>query len=226
MGNANPGFSEGHRERLRMRYINNADSLLDYELIELLLTYAIPRRDVKPLAKLLLREFGSFHNVFEASPEELMSVKGISERMAVLISLMRASGQFALKSRFKIGENMLNIQSLSDYIRLRMSALNEEVCHLLIYDRRGVLLTEKEYQGTPNDISLKVGDIVKHVLFHNGTNVVLIHNHPDNGRNRFSPEDIASTEKIIKALNLVGVEFYDHIVVCGKRWYRWREKYV
>ncbi|MBO5764924.1 MAG: hypothetical protein J6S24_01460, partial [Lentisphaeria bacterium] len=92
MDNAKPGLSEGHRERLRMRYIKNADSLLDYELIELLLTYAIPRRDVKPLAKLLLREFGSFHNVFEASPEELMSVKGISERMAVLISLMRASG--------------------------------------------------------------------------------------------------------------------------------------
>ena len=219
-----PSYS-GHRQRLRMRYEKNPDELLDYEIIELLLTFAIPRRDVKPLAKRILKTFGSFYAVFDASSAQLMEIDGVGERTATLISLMRHTYKISLQSKLNIKCGKLNIQALGDYIRLHISNTRHECCHILAYGAEGELLLVKEMPGRICDIKENVGKIINFAVINKASDIVLIHNHPDDRKILFSKEDVDTTQKLRQALRLMDIDLFDHIIVCGKHWYRFSERY-
>ncbi len=203
----------GHRRRLRERFLEaGADSLQDYELLELLLFAAIPRRDIKPLAKQLLAEFKNLWTVLNAPPERLRGC-GLSENAA---AILRAAGAIALRAQKKeiIGGALLDKwQRIVDYCRLNMAHETIEQFRLLFLDRKNHLLSEEVQQrGTIDHTPAYPREIVKRALELGAGALVLAHNHPS-GDPTPSKEDIAMTRSIIEACRPLGLVVHDHIIV-------------
>lgn len=204
---------EGHRDRLRARMLDvGADSLQDYELLEVLLFAAIPRRDVKPLAKSLLIEFKSLWDVLNAPPARLLSF-GLS---ANTVSLLRAVGAASLRaSRSAIMDQPLlnNWQRVVDYCRDAMSCETKEQFRLLFLDRRNRLIAEEVQQrGTVDHTPVYPREIVQRALEVGAGALILVHNHPS-GDVTPSKADIDMTRLIQKACEPLGLVIHDHIIV-------------
>lgn len=223
-GNENP--NAGHRERLRTRFVNGKLSgFSDYEVIELILTYAIPRKDVKPLAKQLIRHFGSFAAVFDASVAELQQVNGIGEKAALLLTLFSSVNEFYSRERAKGGEVTLVNDKLLKYIFSKLRDFSRENMLVLFFNAGKELITDLIIPGDIKNISVNSREIVNIACTRKAAYVVAAHNHPGNILD-FSDNDLAATRTLARTLNLVGVELYDHIVIDRSQEYiSWRKSY-
>ncbi len=204
----------GHRERLRQRFLRDgAEGLPDYELLELLLTFAIPRSDVKPLAKNLIERFGSFAEVIAAEPERLMEVKGVKQNTAIALMTVKASAARMLKGELAARPILGSFESVIDYCRAAMAFEAKEQFRILFLDKKNRLVADEVQQrGTVDHTPVYPREVVKRAIELGATALILVHNHPS-GDPTPSRADIAMTGEIVTAAKTVEIVVHDHIVV-------------
>ena len=204
----------GHRERLRQRFLKDGpDTLPDYELLELLLTFAIPRSDVKPLAKELIAKFGSFAEVIAAEPERLMEVKGVKQNTAIALIAVRAAAARLLKGDLAERPLLGSFDAVLDYCRAAMAFQSTEQFRVLFLDKKNRLLADEvQQQGTVDHTPVYPREVVKRAIELGATALILVHNHPS-GDPTPSKADIAMTREIVNAAKTVEIVIHDHIVV-------------
>ena len=205
---------DGHRQRLKQRFREEGlDHFTDIQVLEILLFYAIPRKDTNTIAHELLNKFGSLPQVLEAPEAELMKVSGISENVATLLHLVPAIGRYYLVNRAKMGIVLPTAESCASYMVPFFFGRKEEIAFLLCLDAKCKVLCCKEVgEGSVNSTALSVRKIVETALNANASSVVLAHNHPS-GVALPSREDVATTKRVAVALNAVEIALVDHIIV-------------
>ena len=208
-----PAYHAGHRDRLRERFLLGADTLPDYEMLELVLFAAIPRRDVKPLAKQMIAHFGSFAEVIAAPRERLLEVEGIGENVAVQLKVIEAAALRLSKARL-IGRPALSSwQALLDYCTAAMARSIREEFRVLFLDRKNVLIADEvQSAGTIDHTPVYPREIVKRALELNASALILVHNHPS-GDPTPSRADIEMTRSIAAAAKPLGIAVHDHVIV-------------
>ncbi len=212
-GDETPHY-HGHRDRLRARFTEvGGDALPDYELLELLLFRSIPRRDVKPLAKELIKRFGTFAEVLAASPTRLMEVDGVSERVVTDLKIVEASARRLAKGEVAKRPVLSSWTSVLDYCRTAMAFMEKEQFRLLFLDKRNALIADEVQQsGTVDHTPVYPREVVKRALELSASALILVHNHPA-GDPAPSSADIRMTKEIIDAAKPLGITVHDHIIV-------------
>lgn len=214
----------GHRERLKERFRTGGEAALaDYELLELLLMQAIPRKDVKPLAKDLLTKYGSLADILNASLEDLAKEKGLGEGSATSLKLVHAAAVRTRKDGLKKNPSIENRLGLLDYLYTKMSALKHEEFHVVYLDsKNNILADEMLFKGTVNTSAVYPREVTKAALKHGATSLVLVHNHPS-GDPSPSMEDETLTADIMRAVAPLEMEVYDHIIIGKDTHYSFRD---
>jgi len=205
---------DGHRERLRARFLKGgADAMPDYELLELTLFAALPRRDTKPLAKALLARFGSFAEVIAAPRARLMEVKGVGEGVANHLKIVEAAAHRLAKTQV-IGRPALSSwTALLDYCTAAMARIQNEEFRVLFLDRKNVLIADEvQNRGTVDHTPVYPREIVKRALELSASAIILVHNHPS-GDPTPSKADIMMTREIVTAAKALGLAVHDHLVI-------------
>jgi len=207
-----------HRWRLRDRFLSaGAASLADYEMLELVLFRAIPRRDVKPLAKRLLALFGDFNGVISAPPARLREVAGIGEAVICELKVVEAAAHRLARARVLNRPALSSWQALMDYCKTTMAHRDTEQFRILFLDRKNVLVADEEQaRGTVDHVPVYPREVVKRALELNASAIILVHNHPS-GDPTPSAADIDMTRQIEQAARAVGVVVHDHVVVGKER---------
>ena len=208
---------KGHRERLRQSYIENGpDGMHEHQLLELLLTYAIPRRDTNPIAHALLEHFGGFSQVLEAPVEELKRIPGMGESSAAFLRLITETGRYYMVHRSTQASVLPTLEQCAEYMVPFFFGRRLETVFLLCLDAKCKVLCCKEVgEGSVNSAGISVRRIVETALGANASSVVLAHNHPS-GVALPSGEDIQTTRRIAMALSAVEITLVDHIVVADE----------
>jgi len=204
----------GHRDRLRARFMElGGDALPDYELLELVLFRSIPRRDVKPLAKELIRRFGTFAEVLAAPPARLLEVDGLSEKVVTDLKIVEASARRLAKGEVARRPVLASWASVLDYCRTAMAFMDKEQFRLLFLDKRNALIADEVQQsGTVDHTPVYPREVVKRALELSASAVILVHNHPS-GDPTPSPADIKMTREIVDVAKPLGITVHDHIIV-------------
>ena len=214
-GSAEDPHYHGHRERLRKRLLEaGPDAVADYELLELVLFIGIPRRDVKPLAKTLLKEFGSFAEVVSAPVERLREIDGLGEvSIAALKVVQAAAGRFARDQIDKKQHVLSSWNAVLDYCKTTMAFADKEKFGIIFLDKRNRVIDHEEQQtGTVDHTPVYPREVVKRALELSATAVILVHNHPS-GDPTPSRADIQMTQSIIEIAKPLGIAVHDHIIV-------------
>ncbi len=204
----------GHRQRLRDRFRKGgADALPDYELLELLLFRALPRRDTKSLAKRLIARFGSFAEVVNAPESRLKEVEGAGESVITELKLVRATALRLMRSEIVQRPALSSWQTVLDYLRAAQSYEHREQFRILFLDKKNRLIADEvQQEGTIDHTPVYVREVVKRALEHSATAIVLVHNHPS-GDPTPSRADIDMTKQIVAAAKPMGIAVHDHIIV-------------
>lgn len=208
----------GHRERLRARFLSSGlDGFSEHEVLELLLCYAIPRRDVNDMAHALIERFGSLAGVLDASAGELMSVGGIGEQAAVLIKLIpQLTRKYQLSGLGDAGKPLLDtVDKAGELLIAQFQSMTEETVLMLCLDRRCRLISMHTIGSGSEYLALvSVKTLVELAVSRKAHSVLLAHNHPK-GVPLPSTEDTHATRRIAEALKAVGIALSDHIIVTG-----------
>lgn len=206
----------GHRERLRRRFLlGGGRDMPDYELLELLLTIAIPRRDVKPLAKELIRKFGSFAEVVNAPLEELMLVKGVKENTAAVLRIVR---ECSVRSSWQSLKGMdapviSDFDAMVDYCRSAMAyQMVEEFRIIFLNSKLYVIGEEIQQRGTVDQVAIHPREVIKSAMMHGASAMILVHNHPS-GIVTPSKADMEITKRIKEAAEAVSIRLFDHLII-------------
>jgi DNA repair protein RadC len=204
----------GHRERLRERfYTAGADALSDYELLEMALFAALPRRDTKPLAKTLIKTFGSFAEVIHAPVARLREVDGVGEASINQLKLIAAAASRVARGEVNSRNALSSWQEVLDYCRSSMAFSDKEQFRLLFLDKRNQLIADEVQQtGTVDHTPVYPREVIKRALELSATALILVHNHPS-GDPSPSQADIQMTKAIIEIAKPLGISVHDHIIV-------------
>ena len=208
---------DGHRERLRERYLKSGfDAFQPHEILELLLTWAVPRRDVNPLAHDLIDHFGSLSGVFDAAREDLEAIDGVGPNTALFLSMMGPLCRQYHLSRLSAKKLTLrDPDAVKEYCAVIMKDVRDEEFMVLSFDRQlRLIAADKLAEGIPDQVAVFPRKVVETLIRRGATSAVICHNHPG-GSLRPSREDIALTDEIKKALDTVGIRLNDHILVAG-----------
>jgi DNA repair protein RadC len=209
-----PPHYYGHRERLRGRFREaGADAVSDYELLELLLFRALPRRDVKPLAKSLLEKFGSFAEVITAPEARLAEVKGLGDSGVTELKIVQAAARRLVRGQVTKRPALSSWSSVLDYCRTAQAFADREQFRVLFLDKRNQLIADEVQQvGTVDHTPVYPREVVKRALELSATAIILVHNHPS-GDPTPSHADIQMTQQIIAVAQPLGISVHDHIIV-------------
>ena len=217
-------FYAGHRDRLREKFLSN--QLADYEKLELLLGYAIPRRDVRPLARNLIKQFGSVYNVLTAPIDDLIVVKGIGRNTAIFLKLVQQMMQIGYKSQLKDKPVFHNESILHNYCRVILSGKLIEEMHVLYLDSELRLIADDVHTtGTVDNSAVYPREIARRALQLNARSVVLVHNHPTS-INSFSQDDVDRTTLVQSILASLDIKLYDHVLVVNNSVYSMRAMHL
>ena len=208
------GIHDGHREKMRQRFLKSGlDAFADHEALELLLYYAIPRRDTNPIAHALMERYGSLSAVLAAPVEDLKKVEGVGESAAILLKL---APQLYRKAKMSDAEQetvLSSVERVGAYLLDRFAGEKNEVVYQLCLDRKGKLLACKKLgEGGVTSADLDIRRLVENALLTGASAVVLAHNHPS-GVALPSRDDYAATDRAKTALAVVDVALIDHIIV-------------
>ncbi|WP_419798884.1 MAG: RadC family protein [Terasakiella sp.] len=213
----------GHRKRLRARFLKTgSESLHDYELIELLLFGAIPRGDVKPLAKRLITTFGSFAEVISADARTLALEDGLGEAAVCALKIAQA-GAIRLAQEQVMNKPVLSSwQMLLDYCRASMAYHGVEQFRLLYLNRKNVLIADElQQRGTIDHTPVYPREVIKRALELEASALIMVHNHPS-GDTTPSPADIDVTKRIKSIARPLSIEIHDHVIVSRKGYYSFK----
>lgn len=206
----------GHRERLRRRFLlGGGRDMPDYELLELLLTIAIPRRDGKPLAKELIRKFGSFAEVVNAPLEELMLVKGVKENTAAVLRIVRECSVRSSWQSLKGTDAPVisDFDAMVDYCRSAMAyQMVEEFRIIFLNSKLYVIGEEIQQRGTVDQVAIHPREVIKSAMMHGASAMILVHNHPS-GIVTPSKADMEITKRIKEAAEAVSIRLFDHLII-------------
>jgi DNA repair protein RadC len=213
-----PSYIADHRQRLRQRFLDGgAAALPDYELLELVLFRAIPRQDVKPLARRLLDAFGDFNRVVSAPPARLREVQGAGDAVVLELKLVEAAAQRLARTRILHRPAITSWDALLDYCRTTMAHRETEQFRVLYLDRKNTLIADEEQaRGTVDHVPVYPREVVKRALELNASALILVHNHPS-GDPTPSEADIAMTDRIREAAVALGLTLHDHLIVGKER---------
>lgn len=204
----------GHRERIKEKFAQaGLDSFLDHEILELLLTYAIPRKDTKPLAWALLKKFGSLSGVLDARAADLAAVPGIGRGSAVYLTLIRAVFKKYALENVKAREVIRTPEHVLNYCQASLSGRSEECLELIFLSVRSTVMgTQTVATGDIDRVSISPRRIVECALAAKASAIILVHNHPS-GDASPSAEDILLTKEVVQAAALFGISVFDHIII-------------
>jgi len=204
----------GHRERLRERFHGaGPDALSDYELLELALFAALPRRDTKPLAKSLLKAFGSFAEVVHAPEARLREIDGIGDASITQLKLMAAAAHRIAKGEIRQSIALSSWNDVVGYCRTGMAFADKEQFRILFLDKRNQLISDEVQQtGTVDHTPVYPREVIKRALELSATALILVHNHPS-GDPTPSQADVRMTRAIIDIATPLGISVHDHIIV-------------
>ena len=204
----------GHRERLRARFMEaGAEALADYEMLELVLFRALPRRDVKPLAKELLATFGSFAEVISAPRARLAEVDGLGEAAVVEFKIVQAAAHRLAKGQ--VGKRMAlsSWTAVIDYVRAAQAFAEKEQFRILFLDKKNRMIADEvQQQGTVDHTPVYPREVVKRALELSATALILVHNHPS-GDPTPSQADIEMTRQVAQVARTLGIQVLDHVIV-------------
>ena len=210
------GKHDGHRERLRNKFITSPDSLEDHELLELLLFYVIPRCNTNETAHDLIERFGSLRGVLDANMSSLVGVKAVGNKTALYLRVVAETLSRYERDTYDLSGPINTYAELGDYLRsLFVGTENEQTFILLFDNSRRLLLCEKIGEGYSSGNVISMRDIALLSLSNNAAGVVLAHNHP-NGRATPSGEDIMATNRLKGLLASMDITLIDHFVISGK----------
>ncbi len=204
----------GHRERLRERFNKGgADALADYELLELILFRALPRRDVKPLAKTLIARFGSFGEAISARPERLSEIEGLGRAAILELKIVEAAARRLAKSAIEKKLALSSFTAVVDYCRTAMAFLDREEFRVLFLDKKNQLIADEvQGIGTVDHAPVYPREIIRRALELSASALILVHNHPS-GDPQPSADDIQITHQIIAVGKPLKVIVHDHLII-------------
>lgn len=214
MTEIHPPHYHGHRHRLRTRFIDAMGSgMADYEVLELLLQYAIPRRDVKPIAKALITRFGNIGSILGADIQDLTKVKGVGQNTAILLKVTQKIVSLGLQQDIKDTHVLSTWQKLIEYCTLYMGYADIEQFRVIFLNTRNrIILDELQTKGSIDETAIYPREIVKRCLELKAKSIVLVHNHPS-GDATPSQSDILMTEKVKNACATMEIYVHDHIII-------------
>ncbi|HEY3346330.1 MAG TPA: DNA repair protein RadC, partial [Nitrospirota bacterium] len=213
-----------HRQRMKDKFKRGGlDSFHDYETLELLLTYAIPRRDVKPLAKELIQKFGGFQSVLDADMEELSSFPGLGEHSAILIKLAKDCSDFYLKKRVVKKPRVCCAPDLINYCRLSMAGLKDEQFRVVFLNTQNEIIEiETIGEGTVDQAVVYPRKVLERALYFKATAMIFVHNHPG-GKVRPSFADKEITATLVDAAKSMDIEVHDHFIIGKDTYFSFRD---
>jgi len=217
-GDEPPPGHLGHRERLRRKLLDaGPDALADYELLELLLFFAILRRDTKPIAKALITRFGSLGNVLAAPPEALKEVEGVGESTVAVVKAAQAAALRLLREEVKDSPLLNNMERLTNYLTAVMARESVEQFRVLFLDTRNRLIAdEAQARGTVNHTPVYPREVMRRCLELGATALILVHNHPS-GDPTPSRADVEMTAEVKAAAGALGIVLHDHLIIGNGR---------
>jgi len=218
-------YNSGHRQRLKMKYIKaGIEALHDYEVVELLLTYALSRRDIKPLAKELLSRFGSLKGIIDAEPAELKKIDGISDHTAILFKLLKEVSALYLQQKAKEKPQISCTSELINFCRTTLGGKkDEEFCVIYLDVQNQIIEFETLQKGTVNQATVYPRQVLENALRKKASAIILVHNHPS-GHVRPSEADLRITKTISETARLLDINVHDHIIVGEDRFFSFREE--
>lgn len=217
----------GHRGRLREKFLTSGlDGFHDYEVIELLLTLATPRKDCKGPAKAALKRFKTLQGVFEASSRELCEVDGIGLKNQLGIKLIKAAADRYLSRKVQHQDVVSNSRSLFQYLTLHMRDRDRECFEVVFLDAKNkVIRTKTLFQGTLTASSVYPREVVRAALDQRAAALIFAHNHPS-GDPEPSPEDMALTRQLVFACRTMGITVHEHLIIGNGRFYSFADQGV
>lgn len=213
-GEETQDLNAGHRDRLRETFRAGGGELLpDYELLELVLFRSIPRRDVKPIAKLLIKRFGSFAEVLGAPLERLQECDGVGPSTALDLKIIAAASQRMAKGELKKRTTLSSWNALVDYCRVAMAFAEREELRILYLDKKNGLIADEVQQiGTVDHTPVYPREVVRRAIELASTAIILVHNHPS-GDPTPSTADIRMTQDVVAIAKPLGISVHDHIII-------------
>jgi DNA repair protein RadC len=218
-----PIGAEGHRERMRTRLLTaGPEALADYELLEMVLFLALPRRDTKAIAKALLARFGSFAAVIAAPLNDLRAIKGMGEAGPAALKTVHAAALRLVRSEVLNRPVLANWDRLMEYLNAALARERTEQFRVLFLDTRNRLIAdEAQARGTVNHTPVYPREVVKRALELQATALILVHNHPS-GDPAPSRADVEMTQEVNRAATALGVALHDHIIIGNGSWLSFR----
>jgi DNA repair protein RadC len=209
-----PSYIADHRQRLRQRFNDGgAQAMPDYELLELVLFRALPRQDVKPLARALLDKFGDFNRVLTAPPQRLRDTQGVGEAVITELKIVEAAAQRMARAKVLNQHAISSWDALLDYCHTTMAHRDTEQFRVLYLDRKNVLIADEEQaKGTVDHVPVYPREVAKRALELNASALILVHNHPS-GDPTPSQSDIDMTQRIDMACGALGITLHDHLII-------------
>ncbi len=224
---ASPGAPDylKHRERLKGKFtVSGPAALYDYEILELLLSYAIPRKDVKPPARQLLKKFGSIKGVMDADEAELKEIKGVGSHTAILFKLAKEIGSLYLKEKAKEKTQISCTSELLNYCKMALGGLpDERFCVIHLNAQNRVIDMETIQEGIVNQAVVYPRKVLENALKRKASAVILVHNHPS-GHIKPSDADIKLTKTILETARMLDIIVHDHIIIGGNSFLSFREE--
>ena len=206
----------GHCQRLKERFkLGGGGDMADYEMLELLLTLAIPRKDTKPLAKALVKEFGSFAEVLFASDDKLMTFTGLKENTILVFRIVREAALRMTWQKLSATEApvLTSYDAIIEYCRAASGYKDREEFRVIFLNAKNRIIGEEVQQrGSVNAVAIHPGEVMRSAVLKGATALILVHNHPS-GDVTPSRADIEVTRKIAEALAAVEIRLIDHFIV-------------
>ncbi|MDI6739132.1 MAG: DNA repair protein RadC [Candidatus Edwardsbacteria bacterium] len=217
----------GHRQRLRGKFLKGgAAALHDYELLELLLFHSVPRQDTKPLAKALLARFGALSAVFDATTDELRSVKDLTEPSITLIRLVKELGIERTAEQMRAADAMSSPQAVIGYARAALTGLGYEAFLAIFLNAKNMVLGHQLiHEGTIDHAVVYPRRIIEAALAKRAAGLILVHNHPS-GETAPSEDDKKLTKSIAEAAKHMDIRVLDHIIVGARGYFSFAEKHL
>lgn len=217
----------GHRQRIKEKYEKSGmERWLDYEVLELALSYAIPRKDTKTIAKELLSRFKSLNGVLNADRKELQGINGVSKHSALFLNLLKDISVLYVEKGIHNKDLLSTPQLVYDYLKVSLKGLTDEEFKMLFLDNRNQLIAMETLRtGTVNRSIVFPRKVVERALYHHTVGVIIAHNHPA-GSLEPSQEDQDITRAIREALKTVDIALLDHIVIGGNEFFSFKEHQI